>query len=842
MNNNSQHGEKNLTPLFNVPKVEDLDSVKAMGASAVAEGKVAQILLAGGQGTRLGFDKPKGEYNIGMPSELSLFAYQIKKLLKVSGGKAPLLIMTSPMTHNATVDCFIANGYFGYPQDKVHFFEQGTLPCFTEEGEVIIAPNKDIQMAPNGNGGIYEALHEQGMIDMMKENGVEYVQVNAIDNALSVMADSVFVGYCMDKEAKIGVKVMPKANAEEKIGVLCEVDGAFEVVEYSDIKTEDAQAIDESGELKYRHGSICIHLYSLDFLEHECHPDNLSKVLHIARKKIDGVNPKTGEIEILDGIKMESFIFDVFPMAGDKLVAMEVQREHEFAPVKNAPGSATDSPDTARELMSNLHRQWLALAGGVLESEGLYEVSPSVSVDGTGLEFMAGIMMPANKCLVTENEGDVRNPFLLSLPIPPTSELELPIIPDVTATTTDDVVAEEVVEEEPIKEEIKEEVVEQEEEEEEVVEEAPVVVEEVKEEPVEEEQEEEFEEAEEEIIEEEVVVVEEEIKEEEEEIVVEDVTPIEEEEKLEIKKEEIVVEEVEFEGVTPSIVEKAPIDVEEKESCKSCKCCTALCKLCPVKMIDDKVSNWFTAQWENRCSVGIMMITYFMCVFALKMGVSLISAVLCTGLFTTIVLGIMKVAKRFNLSKVNITIGELPLPSRESVYGVVDGLFDMTEMALNKWYSMCSWESWKVTVKCLIPLFLIAFITAVMGDVCVIHCIVFSLVGAPFIIHNRERLMSYVKCVVAKIRATSACQKFEAKSCELSQKLCEKCRPIVEKMNKAFIAVIKQIVRLHEAMKNVKFVGPQYAKAFALCKKCKFCGCMSAKIASLTEEEEKKDM
>ncbi|CAN0098865.1 unnamed protein product [Ectocarpus sp. 12 AP-2014] len=397
------------------------------GLGAVRDGKVAVVVLCGGQGTRLGFDGPKGMYDIGLPSGKTLFQLQAERLRRVcalaagrgdaSGGgsngaavgtpRIPWYIMTSPLNDAATREFFTSNDFFGVPKDDVFFFSQGTLPCMTREGKIILETGSRVAMAPDGNGGIYPALQRKGALADMRSRGVEHVHVFSIDNALVRVADPHFLGYCIEKKADCGNKSVWKSEPGEKVGVVVKRGGKPCVVEYSEMEKEACERREGSsngtsggggGRLVFGAGNICNHYFSLAFLEDTVLP-GMADMYHVAHKKIpaaDGPHGTTLKPVENNGIKLESFIFDVFPLSKN-MVLFEAAREDEFAPVKNAPGSSTDSPDTAREMISRQARRWAAAvaaaAGGGATSgggEGLCEISPLVSYGGGGLEGRVG--------------------------------------------------------------------------------------------------------------------------------------------------------------------------------------------------------------------------------------------------------------------------------------------------------------------------------------------------------------------------------------------------------------------------------------------------------------------
>lgn len=383
--------------------MEETTASTALGIDAISRGQVAALVLAGGQGTRLGFEGPKGMYDIGLPSGRSLFQLMSERIDKLrhfaartgsddDASSLPFYIMTSPINHDLTVAFFEENQYFGLPSVDVSFFPQGMLPCLTEDGKIIMETASAVAMAPDGNGGIYPSLQQSGMLDDMTRRGVKYLHVFSIDNALTKPADPNFVGYCISLKADCGNKVVWKENAHEKVGVIAEKAGKPCVVEYSDITIEMAEGTDDDGRLIFGAGNICNHFYTLDFLRDVVVP-RLGNMYHVARKKIayyDEGTKSTVAPTCNNGIKLESFIFDVFPFS-QKMAVLDVQRAEEFAPVKNAPGSSSDSPDTARELISKLAQKWVVNAGGTLVGnlESTCEVAPLTSYCGEGLEMLA---------------------------------------------------------------------------------------------------------------------------------------------------------------------------------------------------------------------------------------------------------------------------------------------------------------------------------------------------------------------------------------------------------------------------------------------------------------------
>jgi UDP-N-acetylglucosamine/UDP-N-acetylgalactosamine diphosphorylase len=370
-----------------------VEKVEPLGLEAVAKGQVAALVLAGGQGTRLGFEHPKGMYNIGLPSGRTLFQMIVERLMRLkqltkADKNVPLYVMTSPINHYETVTFFESNNCFGMERTDICFFQQGVLPCFDENNKIIMETASKIAVAPDGNGGIYPSLLKSGALADMEQRGIQYLHVFAIDNSLVKPADPRFVGYCLWAQADCGNKVCWKTDAHEKVGVVAARDGKPCVIEYSEITKEMAEQEDDTGRLVFGAGNICNHFYTLDFIKNKI-LTNFGDFYHLAHKKIPYYDPETKETvtpTANNGIKLETFIFDVFPLS-ERMAIWDVTREEEFAPVKNAPGSPSDSPETARAAISNMAKSWVVKAGGKVTGESdLNEISPLTSYAGEGLE------------------------------------------------------------------------------------------------------------------------------------------------------------------------------------------------------------------------------------------------------------------------------------------------------------------------------------------------------------------------------------------------------------------------------------------------------------------------
>lgn len=323
---------------------------KELGLKAIREGKVGAVLLAGGQGTRLGLDRPKGTLNIGVAKELYLFEQLLRNLMDVTdeaGVYVPLYIMTSNINNADTTAFFEEHDYFGYPKDYVKFFVQEMVPACDYEGRIYMESQTEVAMSPNGNGGWFSSMVNAGLLSDIKERGIEWINVFAVDNCLQRIADPMFVGATIAYGCESGAKVVRKAAPDERVGVLCTEDGKPSIAEYYEMTEEMATARNENGDLKYGFGVILNYLFSEKKLEQIA---DARMPIHVVEKKIpymdvDGTFVKP---EQPNGYKFETLVLDMVHMMDD-CIPYEVVREREFAPIKNLHG--VDSLDSARELM-----------------------------------------------------------------------------------------------------------------------------------------------------------------------------------------------------------------------------------------------------------------------------------------------------------------------------------------------------------------------------------------------------------------------------------------------------------------------------------------------------------
>ena len=328
---------------------ERSEEFRKEGIKAIQQGKVAAVLLAGGQGTRLGLDAPKGTFNIGVTRELTIFGQQmnnIKEVTDQAGCQFHIFIMTSDLNDKVTRAFFEEKNYFGYDKNKIHFYVQDTAPTCSFEGKIYLEEKDKISSSPNGNGGWYSSLIKAGYGNMLKEYGIEWLNIYAVDNVLQRICDPVFIGATLESGCACSGKVVKKSCPEERVGVLCKEDGQPAIVEYYEIPASLAEQRDEDGELTYRYGVILNYLFSVDKLN----AIYLKKLpCHLAKKAIPHLEGgKKVKPESPCGYKFETLAVDIIKLMGSCL-AFEVEREREFAPVKNKTG--VDSVESARALL-----------------------------------------------------------------------------------------------------------------------------------------------------------------------------------------------------------------------------------------------------------------------------------------------------------------------------------------------------------------------------------------------------------------------------------------------------------------------------------------------------------
>jgi UDP-N-acetylglucosamine/UDP-N-acetylgalactosamine diphosphorylase len=326
------------------------DELFAIGKKALKEGKIAACLLAGGMGTRLGSDNPKGMYNIGLTKDVYIFQRIIENLKdtvdQADGTYIRLFIMTSEKNNDATVSFLKEHNYFGYPEDKITFFKQDMAPASDYQGKVYMESKSRISTSPNGNAGWYASMLRAGLRDLMLKEGIEWIDIFSVDNVLQRIADPCFVGATLEAGVSCGAKVVRKCAPDEKVGVMCLEDGKPSIVEYYELSQEMMDAKDENGDPAYNYGVILNYLFNEKDL-YEISKKSLP--LHVVEKKIPYIDENAQLIkpESPNGCKFEQLVLDMIHELPSCL-PYEVIREHEFAPIKNKEG--VDSVETAREL------------------------------------------------------------------------------------------------------------------------------------------------------------------------------------------------------------------------------------------------------------------------------------------------------------------------------------------------------------------------------------------------------------------------------------------------------------------------------------------------------------
>lgn len=326
------------------------ESFTATGLEAIRAGKVAAVLLAGGMGTRLGSDNPKGMYNVGLTRQLYIFECLVNNLMEVvrqADAWIHLFVMTSDKNNDATIAFLKEHDYFGYQAEYVHFFKQEMAAATDYEGKIYLEEKGKLSTSPNGNGGWFISMKNNGLLELIHSEGIEWLNVFAVDNVLQRIADPCFVGATIQKNCVVGAKVVRKNAPDEKVGVMCLEDGRPSIVEYYELTEELMNAKDAKGEPAYNFGVILNYLFKVADLE-KMMENNMP--LHIVEKKIPYLDEQ-GQLvkpETPNGYKFESLVLDMIHQM-DSCLPYEVVRNKEFAPIKNKTG--VDSVESARALL-----------------------------------------------------------------------------------------------------------------------------------------------------------------------------------------------------------------------------------------------------------------------------------------------------------------------------------------------------------------------------------------------------------------------------------------------------------------------------------------------------------
>lgn len=365
------------------------DEARRCGAKALAAGMVGVIVVAGGQGSRLGFEHPKGLFSIGPVSGASLLQIHLEKALAATrryGAVVPVYLMTSPVTHDEQVDFLAEHKNFGVPAEDVLLFCQGTMPAVdAQTGRLLLAKKDSLFLSPNGHGGMVAALSESGAIADMRRRGIEHLFYAQVDNPLAPICDAEFIGHHLLAASDFSSMACAKHMPRDRLGNFALIDGRMHVIEYSDLPDDVAEKRDAAGGLVFWAGSVAIHMFRVAFLERML---ELTGALpfHIARKKVPHLNELGEPVdpEEPNALKFEQFIFDLLPHARHPLVVEYDEREM-FAPVKNAAGASRDTPEYAQRFMVDQHRRWLEAAGTRVAEDVAVEISPLWALDAEGV-------------------------------------------------------------------------------------------------------------------------------------------------------------------------------------------------------------------------------------------------------------------------------------------------------------------------------------------------------------------------------------------------------------------------------------------------------------------------
>jgi UDP-N-acetylglucosamine/UDP-N-acetylgalactosamine diphosphorylase len=360
------------------------------GSAAIQAGRAAAFTVAGGQGTRLGYDGPKGTYPVTPVTEKTLFQVFAEKIARSGerfGVSIPWFILTSEINNDATVAAFEAADFFGLDRDSVHFIVQGLVPAVDYDGKILLAEKGKIAMTPDGHGGSLRALVRSGAVDAMAKKGIDIVSYFQVDNPIVQCIDPAFIGFHVLGQSELSSKMVPKAYPLEKVGHFCVQKGTALVVEYSDMPESMQEETTAEGGIRFNGGSVAIHIFDRDFIARAGGSSEGSKLpFHRADKKIPHVNAagETVKPEAPNGVKFEMFVFDALPLAKNPVI-IEAARADDFSPVKNAEG--VDSPKTSKEDQLRMFARWLKAAGESIDTDasGLpsitFEISPRFAAD-----------------------------------------------------------------------------------------------------------------------------------------------------------------------------------------------------------------------------------------------------------------------------------------------------------------------------------------------------------------------------------------------------------------------------------------------------------------------------
>ncbi len=370
------------------------------GSQALRNGEVAMILVAGGQGSRLGFNHPKGMYNIGPLSHRSLYQIIIEHLrarARQFQTSIPLYVMTSPPTHQESQAFLRDHDYFGLDSRDLRLFCQGVMPAVDFNGKLLLADKHRLFVSPDGHGGTVAALANNGCLADMQARGIKTVFYGQVDNPLLQVCDPALIGYHRLRQSEMTTQVVRKNDPLQRVGNVVSVDGRVQIIEYSDLPEKYARQTNPDGSLKLWAGSIAVHVIDVDFLARANDVPN-TLPFHRAHKKVAYIN-ESGQLvqpEEPNAIKFEKFIFDLLPLA-DNAIVCEVDPAEGFCAVKNAPPAASETPEHVRKAISDLHKSWLRECGVRVDEHITIEINPLFAVDQRQLAEKLGDLNSISK-------------------------------------------------------------------------------------------------------------------------------------------------------------------------------------------------------------------------------------------------------------------------------------------------------------------------------------------------------------------------------------------------------------------------------------------------------------
>ncbi len=368
---------------LNDNNVLSYEQAYATGEELLQAGRVGVVIVAGGQGSRLGFNHPKGLFPIGPLSERTLFEFILDKLAGYENKyqtRIPLFIMTSPTVHAETVAYFQSRNFFGR-SDRIEFFCQNTMPAVdASDGKLLLKSTYEIFSSPNGHGGMLEAMQQQEILARCAEQGLDTLFYGQVDNPLSPTCSPALLGYHAASDAEVTLQTIAKQSADDRTGNIVSLNDRTQIIEYSEMPDEFARQVDDQNQLKYWAANIAVHVFQTGFLQTVATTGGLP--YHFARKRVNHINQDGALVtpDAPNAIKFERFIFDLLPLA-ESTVTVEAERQFVFAPVKNSDSAGFSSPQTSREGIGSLHRHWLQTAGCLVNAETVVEIHPAYAVD-----------------------------------------------------------------------------------------------------------------------------------------------------------------------------------------------------------------------------------------------------------------------------------------------------------------------------------------------------------------------------------------------------------------------------------------------------------------------------